>query len=155
MHLTEMKMARRHKYASHEVSIADAISEAFGELISLAEEVREVCDNMPESLQQSSRYEALDGAASELENLNEPSVDDALGEIKVDIMRLVPGGRRGPSRNTRCGDAAMILDVIYEKLDEIACDEKNALHEVAEALRDEIDEAKAIAESIDFPGMYG
>lgn len=52
------KAPRAKKPEPRKVGIADAFSEAIGELVSLGEEFREICDNTPDSLQSTSLYEA-------------------------------------------------------------------------------------------------
>jgi len=146
-------MAKR-KFTNHTATIADALSDAIGELTSLAEEAREVCDNMPESLQQSSRYEALDNAASELEGIQEPDVPDALGAVEVKYSQEAPrSARRGLSRNSRVANAVAQLEAVWEKLDEMCTADEN--NEEADGLRSDVDDIKGTAEGVEFPGMYG
>jgi hypothetical protein len=147
-----------------EVSLADAISEAFSELVSLGEEFREICDNTPESLQSTSVYEARDATAGELESLSEPDVPEELQDLKVTIQDPKPK-RRGYSRAARRDQAVCILDLCIDALQEIvdgASEDADAAdtageakRDAAESLRDDLDTAKDTADSCEFPGMYG
>lgn len=139
-----------------ESTVADAVSAAFGELESLAEECREVVDNAPEGLRSTARIEMLDQAASELESLSEPDVPDYLGPTKVTYAEWSSARKgRGLSRGDRCAAACAIVEdvvsVLNEELDDADSDKRDEI----EALRDELDQARETAEGLEFPGMFG
>jgi phosphopantothenate synthetase len=137
------------------ITIADAVSEAFGDLSMLGDEMREAFDNTPENLQGSAVGQAREEAADNLEQLSEPSVPDSLAAIEVEIPRWER--KRSPSRPVRRDDIVAILDAVIQALDEIVDDEEKSqeLKDDAETLRDEIDNEKSMAEDVQFPGMFG
>ena len=143
------------------LSIADAVSEAFSEITSLGDEVREAYDNTPESLQNSSIGEARDECASALEQINEPDVPEELGKIEVEVYRpsRTPKQQAKLSRRERRDDAVQIMDAVMQRLDEYLDGTENSpkqdIREEAQALRDEIELAKDEAEQVEFPGMRG
>jgi hypothetical protein len=138
------------------MSIADAVSEAIGEIQSLAEEMREAYDNTPESLQSSGVGEARGEAADNLEQIDEPDVPEEVKDFNVEITDLPPK-RRGHSRRERRDQATYILEVCIDALNERIDmpDEKEAIKEAAESCRDELETAKDNAECVEFPGMFG
>lgn len=155
-------------------TVADAVSCAFADLQELGSECREVVDNMPESLQQGARGEALGSAADALECINEP---DDVPACVADKQIEGPALKKRPSRAARRDHATAWLEIA-----KTACEEKIAeLEESAEgeqlddcqqadrpveseaqadidalqALVDEINNAISEAEGCEFPGMYG
>jgi ABC-type transporter Mla subunit MlaD len=153
-------MAKRQpKFQNVETNLADAISEAFSNMNDLSSECRDVCDNMPDSLQGGARYEALDNSASELEK-DEPDFPDALQELKVTVVR--PTKMRQQSRRARAEEAEGILrnsiDVIQEWIDNApntGVDTTDAREEAAQELRDACEELADAIGNCEFPGMYG
>ena len=71
------------KLKERQLTIADAISEAYGELQTIGEEMREAFDNTPESLQSGGVGEARGEAADALENISELDVPEALQDIQA------------------------------------------------------------------------
>lgn len=138
------------KRYTQKVKLADAVSEAWGALEGLGEEMREAHDNTPEALQSSPVGEARGEAADNLEGLSEPVVPDSLAEREVEVSRV----RRTPkqaarlSRPARRDDAVMVIAAVIDHLDKVEGEE-------AEALRDELDSLQSDAEDVDFPGMFG
>lgn len=142
--------------APRKMLLADAISEAIGEIQSLAEECREVVDNAGDGgLSQTQRILTLGETADSLENIQEPDAPESLNEVEVSIQDPKPR-RRGYSRADRCGHACYMLDECMVTLQEFM--EKNVegdAHDDAETLHDELDNAKSEAEGVEFLGMYG
>lgn len=151
---------RQPKHYTEEFSLPDAVSEAFGEITALAEEMREAFDNTPDSLQQSGVGEARGQAADDLENISEVEVpgeaDKGLHLLRVQVPRTRYGSRN-PSRAARRDDACATLQACMDMLDTHI--EKMPVGEVdtdeAQSFRDELDSAKDEAEQVNFPGMYG
>lgn len=145
----------KRKLTEKTLTIADAISEAMGEIQSLAEEMREAYDNTPESLQQSGVGEARGEAADNLENVNEPDVPAEIEKIEVKWSYFPLKARA--SRRERRDEAVSTLNVVMEHLDEIINDDKEEQEQrdAAESLRDDIDNVISEVESVEFPGMYG
>jgi hypothetical protein len=160
------------KYEPREMSIGDAVSDAFSALESLGEEMRESYDNTPENFQQSGVGEARGEAADALENLSEPSVPAELEEIKVSwsVPVLSPSKARKQSRSDRRYEATATLQAVISVLEDIRdyepeLDAEGAV--VGERLysEDQVSEADSFldevqnlideAEAVEFPGMYG
>jgi len=142
--------------APRELCVADAASEAIGELTALGQEFREICDNTPDSLQQTQTYQTRDETASTLEDINEPDYPDSLKEIKVTIQDPRPLAR-GYSRGARCAQACAILGDCCDALEAVAQDDKSSteLIDDATSLKDELENIQSDAENCEFPGMYG
>jgi len=154
-------------------AITDALDSGRSQLEELRDEVREVFDNMPESLQGGDRGQRLEECASTLDEVDNVMFCDELSDSARSDGNDALGGRRFQfntstkkrmSRRDRCDEATNLLraalDEIQQALDE---DDKLPLSEQRYAdARDEIesnvDEIEALcdaAEGADFPGMYG
>lgn len=144
-----MKRPKR-QMIERKLTIADAVSEAFGTLQGLGEEMREAFDNTPESLQQSGVGEARGEAADALENLSEPDVSEALGKLEFTFSEwpLKPRASRSDQR----GQAVNVLDCVIQFLNELgdSDDDEGLVDLVAE-----LENLKDEAEAVEFPGMYG
>lgn len=139
-----------------EVSVVDAVSEAFCELQSLGEEMRSWADAMEEKLSHNDKYERVSEAADALENISEPDYPDTLAVIKVKVQDPRPV-RRVPSRADRCSFACSILEGCRDALEEFKNDTKNSetARDEADTLLGAVSETIDNAESVEFPGMYG
>lgn len=154
-----------YKNAECKTTVGAAISDAFAEITTLAEEMESWADNMPESKQGSSKHDEVEAAKDELENHNnEPDVPDFLADLPVTYIEQRKTGKRGgPSRSVRLGNAQTMLqaarDAIQAFTDEKAKDDpgsKEDEEQVEEAesfIRDELDEHCEF--DVDFPGMFG
>lgn len=161
------------KLKTFDVCIADALDNGKSQLEELRDEVRDVYDNMPESLQGGDRGQRLEECAStldevdnvtlcdELSNSSRDDGTDALGGVR---FTHVDGSKRRMSRAARRDEAVALLrdalDAIQQALDEDDDRPKGEQRYVEQ--RDEIestvDEVTSLcdaAESADFPGMYG
>jgi hypothetical protein len=125
----------------HEMTIADAITDAFSVVEELASEMQEWGDNIEEKFSSTEKYERIREAQYCLESASQPSVPDSLNDAKV-IIHL-PKMKKRPSRNDRLTEAHM---------DHLESLEEN---EDAKGLRDELDTANADLEAVEFPGMFG
>lgn len=143
-----MPRGKKRVAVERTLTIADAVSEAYGELEALGEEMREAFDNTPESLQSSAAGEARSEAADALENIQEPDVDEELGKIEIKWSALPP--LKNQSRSDRRDDAVFVIDRVMEFLDEME-GQKAAAEELHSALSDMKDEAEAV----EFPGRNG
>ena len=151
------------KFKERELTIEDAISEAYGELEALAGEMRDAFDNTPESLQDSSVGSARGEAADALENISEPTVPDELKgdkfKVKWQVRILSPSASRKQSRASRRDEVVLMLTVVTEYLGAIeegssgnyTDEEKQAASDLVTEVDQMIDEA----ENVEFPGMYG
>jgi FKBP-type peptidyl-prolyl cis-trans isomerase (trigger factor) len=133
------------------ITIADAVSEAFGIFEELAGEMGEWGDNIEEKFSTTAKYDTIRTTQETLEGLIEPDIPDSLG--KIEIERYEVKQKRRQSRANRCSEAVLILEDCMEALDSIEDEAKNK--EEAKLLYDELDTAKGEAEGCEFPGMYG
>jgi hypothetical protein len=147
-------MAKRVR-SLRKVPIADAISEAFGEIEALAQEMREWADNLEEKFSSTSKYETVSSSADTLEGYTDPDMPEGLPAMEVEFMDL-PQRKRGYSRADRCGQACYILDqciiVLEEQSEKL---EGGEARDACESLRDDLENAKGDCEGVEFPGMYG
>jgi len=147
------------KLKERELTIADAISEAYGELQSLGEEMREAFDNTPESLQSSGIGEARGEAADSLENISEPDVPEVLQNIMVkwQVRQLTVKQQMKLSRSARRSEAVETLQQVIHCLEDLQDDEKTeaAIKDAATDFIDEVMQMADEAEAVEFPGMYG
>lgn len=149
------------KTRERELTIVDAISEACGEITSLAEEMRDAFDNTPESLQSSGAGEARGEAADALENISEPDVPEELQGDKFKIkwhVRALPAKQQAKlSRAARRDEAVQTLTAVVERLNAITDDAEftEEEREAASGFADEVQQIIDEAEAVEFPGMYG
>lgn len=139
-----MKKAKS-KYSG---TVGSAVSDAFGILEELAEEMREAYDNTPESLQSSPVGEARGEAADALESITEADVPKKFDEVMVKFD-YVPVKR--PSRAARCSEAVEILTQAISALEELEGDDDDDRDDTVSEIQTIIDEA----EGVYFPGMFG
>lgn len=153
------------KYQEHKASVGDAISGACSDLASLAEECREVVDNVSGTpLENTQRNQTMGETADTLEGISEPDVDDArLNEIMVSWQEIMPRSKRAPlSRSDRRDNACAALDAalnaLTEKKDALEEADKTAndeLLDVIDSLITDVEQIKDEAEGVEFPGMRG
>ncbi|HEX2557439.1 MAG TPA: hypothetical protein VHK86_03880, partial [Nitrososphaera sp.] len=132
--------------------------EAYGELQTLGEEMREAYDNTPESLQNSGVGEARGEAADNLENISEPNVPEELMGDKF-TFKFNSSTKKKTSRSDRRYEAVETLQAVSAFLGDIEenRDGKYSKEEVQAAsdFVQDIDQMVDEAEAVDFPGMYG
>ncbi len=150
------------KFTKKKATLADITSEAFGEITTLAEEMREAYDNTPESLQQSAVGEARGEAADILAGINEVELEteyEELGKIEAEysVLQRTPSQLRRLSRRERRDDATSLLSTVIEELQKACDDEKRSqdIRDAASAAIDELENAKDEADGVAFPGMRG
>jgi hypothetical protein len=161
-----MSMARKIAMTKYESTVERAVSDALSTLEELGGECRDVCDNMPESLQSTDRYSTLDATASDLEYLSEPDCPEWIGALAV-IFEYKP--QRRMSRSDRRSEAVRVLEAARDAaqawLDDPANDhadadtpealERNDQREEVEQWLTEVGEIIDTAENVEFPGMFG
>jgi hypothetical protein len=148
-------MSRRVKINRRKASVVDVVSTAFEMITELAEEIREVYDNAPESLQNGPRLTTLNDSADILENVNEPDVPDELADIEVEYGEW---SARRMSRATRRDYAVQLMDDVIQTLQARLDSDEPADSEIldgAQELIDGLDEVKGDIDCAEFPGMYG
>lgn len=142
--------------APRDVGPVDLVQEAFGDITSLAEEMRTWADNMEEKFGATQKFQDVEAAADALENLDEPDVTiTALNDHKLSWQDPRPR-LRGYSRATRAMHACDMLRAVEDKMreleDELPPDDPQ--HDAATALAEECENLISELEGIDFPGMY-
>lgn len=154
------KAARRPKFRERELKLSDAVNEAYSELESLATEMREAFDNMPEGLQGSDKGQAREAAADDLEGISEPDVPKSL-DVETNVVKWTvparsPSQERRLSRATRRDDAVQTLTAVNDYLEKLQEDSARSDEEKQEAADfvDELLSAIETAEGVEFPGMY-
>lgn len=154
--MVKQKRKRIELPPPRKVGIAEGVSEAYGEIQSLAEEMRGWADNMEEKLSHTEKYERVSECADTLEQYtDEPDMDD-LPDMEITIQDLKPK-RRGYSRADRLSQALAIFDLAISACEDFEADDENSDEdkEKVESLRDELENAKGDLEGVEFPGMYG
>lgn len=133
----------------HEMSVSAAISEAFGVIEQLGQEMRDAFDNTPESLQNGGVGERRGEAADALEQIQEPDVPGILAELMVtwQTRRLSPSAMRRQTRGGKLADAVVTLNAVRDFLENV--------RDEADALVTDLESMISDAEAVEFPGMYG
>lgn len=136
-------------------TVEDLISDANSEVDSLAEELREWYDNMPENLQSGDRGSRLEEAADTLEGLDKPEPEGELAEFKV-VFRP---GQKVTSRADRASEAANMYREVAQALRDFVEDQQEENKDFSgddyEDLASTCENAADELESVEFPGAYG
>ena len=138
-------------------TVEAAVSAAFGELESLAEEMRSWYDNMPESFQNAERGERVGEAADTLEQIQAPELPKLLEERDIVEVSMYPVRKRASRADRRdwavglLDQAASMIRTLAEELEK----EEGTEDDTLEGIADEIESAKDEAEQVEFPSMYG
>jgi hypothetical protein len=135
----------QHKYTN---PLSDVVANAFSEFESLAGEMQDWYDNLPQAFQDGDKGQQLQDAQSALEDLRQPDVPESLADLPV----FYPPGKNVESRAARCSEAASMLRACVEELAEI--DDKDERKADADDLANDLGDAADNAEGVDFPGMY-
>ena len=152
--LPELREYNALKTAKFTRSLSDLIDEAYSEIKTLAEEMQEVHDNMPENLQETELGNARQEAADQLSDVQRPEIPNVLESLTV----LHYPSSKLSSRSDRAAEAVSILydcatqtdDWVAEQQDK-GVDLEDCCDEFTNQLRDDI----STVEDVEFPGMYG
>jgi hypothetical protein len=138
-------------------TLDNLISDAFGELESLRDELQEWYDGMPENFQNGDKGENLQSSIDTLDSLESPDVPEYVTNLEV----IYIPAEKLDSRADRRDDAAARLDtavsVLNDAMDDVDAevkytdDQKDEMQELA----DDLERAKDEAEGVEFPTMYG
>jgi len=149
----EMTALIHKKFTNH---LEDLVDDAFSEIETLGEEMREWADNMPESLQGGDKYSTIDETANML--------DEAVGE-KPEILSVLVGvsvlhipSVAIVSRADRCYEATAALDSVGSYLEDVIDELDVKSGEAFDALQEYkgmIQEISSNLEGAEFPGMFG
>jgi hypothetical protein len=129
-------------------TLAHAISEAFSEIFSLSEEMREAFDGTPESLKQSRLGRRREAAADLLEQY-EPDVPKEFREMQVTWMEMCQGKDGKLFRPARRDSVVRCLMACVVRLS------TQPDNYDANKLKKELQKVINILDSVDFPGMSG
>lgn len=168
------------KFALLKGKIADVVEQACADAQELSDECREICDNMPDSLQSTDRYTSFDNSATELDGLEAPDAPDSVKDDEIEYSVETPRRKNRPvSRASRCENVKSALTAVADYIDDI--DWEKRLEESEDKTRvendnpedvdpapdvegmkkeasDYADEVRELADKIDgleFPGMFG
>ena len=174
----EMTMTKKEKPATS-YCVADALSEAMGEIESLRDEMQDWYDNMPEGLQGGDKGSEVEECAQTLGAFENVTLHEALetadedgktetgakspnvGHLRFDIVRST---KKRQSRNDRRNEATLLLraacDAVRTEMEATDNDDER-LDPYAETRADiddclnELDQVADEVDGADFPGMYG
>jgi len=169
--LDEYRRVRDERYTT---TVEALVDEAFSDAQSVGEELREWYDNMPENFQSGDRGCAIDEAASNCENLDQPTMPGNVGSGEpLDLyefdIRSVPvlflPSLNCNSRSIRLSEAASQLQTVVdlfrdaergdERFPTGVWDKDGELHQDIASWLDELENQINELEHIEVPGMYG
>jgi hypothetical protein len=134
--------------ARDQISLSDAVINAFDYLEELAGECRETVDSAPPGISETQRIQTLDDTAGILEDLSVPDVSAELAQIKINP----PKHRRPRTRGDRRDAVLGMLAACMGALD--AIDKNDPRHHKALDLYSKLECASSEVEGCEFPGMY-
>lgn len=143
------------------ISVDSLIDDGYQIAEDLYNEVQEVYDNMPESLQSSDRGSRLEEAASSCEEVynNKPEVPEIVASVQVVYLPSLDASSRSDRASDANGMMTTAAQAIRDFIEEKDGDEDEPLTEdqVSELndLADQIESDADTIGGIDFPGMYG
>jgi hypothetical protein len=140
---------RNARFEAVEMTIDDAIGEAFSEIEALTEEMEQWRDDIHEKASEPSEYADVSAVVDELSAIQAPVIPGEVGGLRVIVLRRLPSDGNG-SRTERRDDACAALDAVISELDGI--DEDDPRQEPADQLRDDLDQVKCRVEDVAFPG---
>ena len=134
------------------MSVADAVSYAYGEISSLAEEIREVVDKASGTNRENTgRIQTLGDTADTLENCQEPDIPESLQAIEISFYIAE---KRKMSRGLRRDNAIEAMQAVIDAAwtyDEANPDSEDDISGFIDSLENDRSEA----EGVEFPGMMG
>ncbi len=151
-------MSGSYKSVTKTYTIADALSEAYGEFQQLRDDMQEICDNMSgANMEHLPKYEATEECKDTLENFcdEEPTVEEAIGALTIEACQQeIKRKGRAPSRQVRNDNACELMRAVKEHLEGL--EDKDKVPDADyQGLIDELDNHISEAEGISYPGMYG
>lgn len=155
--LSEYQELKRKRFTD----TADKLMEqAYGEISNLAEEMRSWYDNLPEGLRSSSRGEAIDETANDLERISPQNSIELMTKINVYHLPELDES----SRSKRATEVSSILRDVSsaiqgyletQKIEDVEDTElKEALNDL-EFIQNQCDDDAEMLEQISFPTMFG
>jgi hypothetical protein len=161
-------MPVRLKTTTQAGTIADAISAGFGELQSLRDEMGDWKDNLEEKLSHTEKYSRVEECHSNLDEIAEAEdecvpQDENYSQGPVTWPEQKKSSKKSPyprwlrlsNATAALGSAKDAIESIVESFDEEMSDEEEEAKADLQANIDKLEEVISIADSVDFPGMYG
>lgn len=146
------------KTAKYTTSASDLVAEAFSEMASLADELDEAYENMPENLQSTDLAESRQEAASACRDVDQPDLPDAASEIKVfhtpDLKTMLVGCSRGDRAAEASAKLRSVADAFRNHANELE-ETNDALAEELQSSADDLETSADTMDDISFPGMFG
>lgn len=150
---------RAKKPPLRDITLPDAIDEAFCEIEALAQEMRDWADNLEEKFSETQKYQTVDSTADTLENMTNPmeGIDDAdrawLNELVIVGFQDPTPRRAGYSRADRCAQSCDLLDRVSGILEDYKGPE--ARETIANDLYGDVEAMVQECQGVEFPGAYG
>jgi hypothetical protein len=142
-----------YKSVKLKATIGSIVADAYSDIETLAEEMREQVDNMEGTPAENlPKFEVVSEAADTLENVNTtPDVPSHIEAREIEYFYSVNKNKRqGPSRVVRLSNACEALRQIIEHLDTEG-EKDDALRDFSSELQDTIDNV----EGVEFPSFRG
>lgn len=135
----------------YSTTVEDLVSDAFGMIEGLGNEMREWYDNMPEGFQNTDKGSQVSEVADTLEEMSPPTVDTDAGAL---VTLFLPN-LDASSRSDRASEAAEMLRTAITTLEEVQEKEDGDDTPDYSDLISELEDAAGEIEGVEFPGMFG
>jgi len=161
--MAEYQQLKQKRFTS---SASELMSEAYSEVTSLAEEMREWYDNLTEGLQQTDRGTRVEEAANTLEGISEQDSTDLMNEVEVYHLPSLDTS----SRSKRAAEAASLLQSVAaachdyvsehrgeaktEDSDDSGTSYEDSDYDELDSIADQCENDAGEVEGVEFPGMY-
>lgn len=140
------------------VTLADLVGDAFSEIESLAEEMGEWCDNMPENFQNGDKGSEVSEAKDSLENISTVELSGEAAKLTTVYIPAEDIDSRGDRLNECVTRLNLAAETLRDELDaRTTAAPKDAPYKDEEGWSDIVDELEGAAQEADgigFPGMY-
>jgi hypothetical protein len=143
----------RDEFFTH--TLEHHVASAYSEIETLADELSEAFENMPESLQGSNLGEMRSEASRELMEIADevPMVPEEFAS--VELLHLP--STKVSSRGDRAEEAASRMEAVADRLNEIVQNTKirKSVAATVEEVLDQLTDHASAVRDVEFPGMYG
>jgi len=128
--------------------VSDLVASVFCDVESLADELTEWYDNMPEGFQNSSKGEELQEAIDTLSGIDQVEVPEEYAEVEIISLPMYPTSRR-----ERAEEAIDCLRTVAEAIQDYI-DQSTDDVELDGSIIVDLNNAADTLEEVQFPGMY-
>lgn len=162
--LPSVEAFREMRTKKYTQSLYATITEAWGEIDSIKEELQQWYDNLPESFQNGTKGDGIQDAINTIESCSEPNVPEeneastALGKLPITHIPSENVKSRSDRRDEVVSQLQSCIDTIdklLEKNKKDLTDDEKTMITPAKELRDELDTLVNELGYVEFPGMYG